>query len=64
MPCSFWNSKSRRPRIARAMPVHRGDGLRVVGGEHRVDRVARIEQAARVGEVGLTSVFGLRVNTG
>ena len=31
--------------------VHGGDGLRVVGGEHRVDRVAGIEQAARIREV-------------
>ncbi len=38
-------------RPARGQPVHRGDGLRVVGGEHRVDRVARVEQAAGVGQV-------------
>src|SRR3546814_20409472 len=29
-----------------------GDGLRVVGGEHRVDRVGGVEQAPRAGLVG------------
>ncbi len=37
-------------------PVHGGDGLRVVGREHRVDRVAGIEQAAGVGDFFISMV--------
>ena len=64
MPCSFWNSKCLRAAHRLRALVDRGDGLRVVGGEHRVERIGRLEHAARAGEVADTSVFGLRVNTG
>jgi hypothetical protein len=51
----------RRPVARHA--VDRGERLRVVRGELRVDLRGRREQLARAGEVG-TSVCTLRVKTG
>ena len=40
-----------RIRSAAGHVVHRGDGLRVVRGEHRIQRVRGVEHAPRTGEV-------------
>ncbi|MCW0416701.1 hypothetical protein NB689_002455 [Xanthomonas sacchari] len=37
--------------------AHRGDGLRVVGGEHRIQRIAVREQALGAGQVGHIGVL-------
>ena len=49
MPCRRWNSQSRA--LAGELE-HRGDGVRVVGRELRIERVAGGEQPLDAGEIG------------
>lgn len=43
-------------RLAAGVGVDRGDGLRVVGGEHRIERVGRAQHLLRAGQIDFKRV--------